>query len=131
MLPRTQIKALMRKLAIKEEENANFFLRRLEGWIKANGNNTTSLAKGLNRILDDIHQREEQKAQEIKKINLDGIKNKLIAKYANEIVKLYTEKELGVTRIQDWLWEFHRAKISYSSIYRFLQSQNLIRKKDL
>ena len=130
MLPQTQVKPLMKKLAIKEEKHIPYFLKRLEGWIQANGNTTISLAKGINRILDDIHRKEIQEAQEIKKINLSKIKNKLIEKYANEIVELYTEKELGVRRIQQWLWDAHRAKISYSSIYRFLQSQNLIRKKE-
>ena len=130
MLPRTQVKPLMKKLAIKKEKHIAYFLKRLEGWIQANGNTTISLAKGINKILDDIHQKEIRKAQEMKQFNLSKVKNSLIAKYANEIVELYTEKELGVRRIQQWLWEKHRAKISYSSIYRFLQSQNLIRKKE-
>jgi len=130
MLPQTQIKPLMKKLAIKEEKHIAYFLKRLEGWINANGNTTISLAKAINTILDDIHQKEIQKAQELKKINLKNVKNPLLQKYGNEIVKLYTEKELGVRRIQKWLFETHRAKISYSSIYRFLQSQNLIRKKE-
>ena len=129
MLPKTQIKPLMKKLAIKEEKNAVFFLARLKGWIEKNGNTTISLAKGINKILNDIHEKEIKKAQELKKINLSKVKNRLIEKYANEIIELYTEKELGVRRIQQWLFDAHHAKISYSSIYRFLQSQNLIRKK--
>jgi len=130
MLPQTQIKPLMAKLGIKEEKNAVLFLARLKGWVEKNGNTTISLAKGINKILDDIHQKEIKEAEEMKKINLSKVKNKLIEKYANEIVELYTEKELGVRRIQQWLWDAHRAKISYSSIYRFLQSQDLIRKKE-
>jgi len=124
MLPQMKVKSLMKQLGIKEEKHIALFLKRLEGWINKNGNTTISLLAGIDKILKDIHQREEQKAQEIKKINLDGIKNKLIAKYAKEIVELYTQG-LGVRRIQNWLWETHRAKISYPSIYRFLQSQNL------
>ena len=130
MLPWTQVKPLMQKLGIKKEKHIAYFLKRLEGWIQANGNTTISLAKGINRILDDIHQKEIREAQKMKKLNLSKVKNSLIAKYANEIIELYTEKELGVRRIQQWLWDTHRAKISYSSIYRFLQSQNLIRKKE-
>jgi len=130
MLPQTQVKPLMKKLAIKEEKHIPYFLKRLQGWIKKNGNTTISIAKGINKILDDIHQKEIQKAQELKKINLKGIKNKKLEKYASEIIELYTEKELGVRRIQQWLFDAHNAKISYSSIYRFLQSQNLIRKKE-
>jgi len=130
MLPQTQVKPLMKKLAIKEEKHIPYFLKRLQGWIEKNGNTTISIAKGINKILDDIHQKEIQKAQELKKINLKGIKNKKLEKYASEIIELYTEKELGVRRIQQWLFDAHNAKISYSSIYRFLQSQNLIRKKE-
>ena len=130
MLPQTQVKPLMKKLAIKEEKHIPYFLKRLKGWIDKNGNTTISIAKGINKILDDIHQKEIQKAQELKKINLSKVKNTLIEKYANKIVELYLEKEFGVRRIQQWLWENHKAKISYSSIYRFLQSQNLIRKKE-
>jgi len=130
MLPQTQVKPLMKKLGIKQEKNAVLFLARLNGWIKKNGNTTISIAKGINKILSDIHQKEIEKAQKLKKINLSKVKNKLIEKYANEIVELYTEKELGVRRIQQWLFDAHNAKISYSSIYRFLQSQGLIRKKE-
>jgi len=82
MLPRTQVKPLMKKLAIKEEKNIAYFLKRLEGWINKNGNTTISLAKGINKILDDIHQKEIREA--------------------------------------------HRAKISHSSIYRFIKQQKTL-----
>jgi len=120
MLPRMQVKSLMQKLSIKEEKNAVFFLKRLEGWINKNGNTTISLAKGINKILDDIHYREIQKAKELKKINLEGIKHPYLKKYGKEIIELH-EQGLGVRRIQKWLWEAHRAKISHSSIYRFIK----------
>jgi IS30 family transposase len=115
-----QVKSLMQKLSIKEEKNAVFFLKRLEGWINKNGNTTISLAKGINKILDDIHYREIQKAKELKKINLEGIKHPYLKKYGKEIIELH-EQGLGVRRIQKWLWEAHRAKISHSSIYRFIK----------
>ena len=122
MLPRSQVKGIMKKLAIKEEKNAVFFLARLQGWIKTNGNTTISIAKGINKILDDIHRKEIQKAKELKKINLEKIKNTLLKKYAKEIIELHTQG-LGARRIEKWLWETHRAKISYSSIYRLLKQQ--------
>ncbi|MEO1923347.1 MAG: helix-turn-helix domain-containing protein [Nautiliaceae bacterium] len=125
MLPKTQIKPLMKKLGIKEEKNAVFFLARLEGWINKNGNTTISLAKGINRILEDIHQKEIQKAQELKKINLQKIKNPLLKKYAKEILELHLQG-WGVRRIEKWLWEAHKAKISYSSIYRLLKQQKTL-----
>ena len=122
MLPQTQIKPLMTKLGIKEEKNAVFFLARLTGWIEKNGNTTISIAKGINKILDDIHEKEIQKAQKIKKINLEKIKNPLLQKYATKIIELHNQG-WGVRRIEKWLWENHRAKISYSSIYRLLKQQ--------
>jgi hypothetical protein len=121
MLPKTQLKPLMKNLTIKEEKNAAFFLARLEGWVKKNGNTTISLAKGINKILRDIHQKEIKEAQKLKEINLENIKNHLLKKYAKEIIRLHKEEGLGVRRIEKWLWETHRAKISYSSIYRLLK----------
>jgi len=122
MLPRNQIKGLMKNLAIKEEKNAVFFLARLQGWIEKNGNTTISLSKGINKILKDIHYNEIKRAQEMKKINLQTIKNPLLKKYAKEIIELHNQG-LGARRIEKWLWETHRAKISYSSIYRLLKQQ--------
>jgi len=122
MLPQTQVKTLMKKLGIKQEKNAVLFLARLNGWIKKNGNTTISIAKGINKILDDIHQKEIEKAQELRKINLKKIKNPLLRKYAKEIIELHNQG-LGARRIEKWIWETHRAKISYSSIYRLLKQQ--------
>ena len=128
MLPKAQIKGVMKKLSIKKEENAVYFLSRLEGWVASNGNTTISLAKAINKILGDIHSREIKEAEELKKINLGNVKNNLIEKYSNEIVELYI-KGYGTRKIEKIMWENHKAKISYSAIYRFLKDQNLIRKK--
>jgi len=125
MLPKTQIKPLMKNLAIKEEKNAVLFLARLQGWVEKNGNTTISLAKGINKILKDIHEKEIKKAQEAKKINLENIKNPLLKKYAKEIIELHNQG-WGARRISKWLWEAHRAKISYSSIYRLLKQQKTL-----
>ena len=129
MLPKAQVKGIMKKLSIRKEENAVYFLSRLEGWVASNGNTTISLAKAINKILGDIHSREIKESEELKKINLGNVKNNLIEKYSNEIVELYIQKGYGTRKIEKILWENHRAKISYSAIYRFLNSQNLIRKK--
>ncbi len=128
MLPKAQVKGIMKKLSIKKEENAVYFLSRLEGWVASNGNTTISLAKAINKILGDIHSREIKEAEELKKINLGNVKNNLIEKYSNEIVELYI-KGYGTRKIEKIMWENHKAKISYSAIYRFLKDQNLIRKK--
>ncbi len=125
MLPQTQIKPLMKKLAIKDEKNAVLFLARLKGWIEKNGNTTISLAKGINKILNDIHEKEIQNAQKMKKINLENVKNPLLKKYASEIIELHNQG-WGVRRIEKWLLEAHKAKISYSSIYRLLKQQKTL-----
>ena len=125
MLPQTQIKPLMKKLAIKDEKNAVLFLARLKGWIEKNGNTTISLAKGINKILNDIHEKEIQNAQKTKKINLENVKNPLLKKYASEIIELHNQG-WGVRRIEKWLLEAHKAKISYSSIYRLLKQQKTL-----
>jgi hypothetical protein len=129
MLPQTQIKKAQRLLGIKEEENIILFGKRLQGWIRRHGDATPSILKGINTILEDIHSQEIEKAKELKKINLQEVKNPLLRKYANEIIELYQE-DLGVRKISQILWENHRAKISYSTIYNFLSSQGLIRKKE-
>jgi hypothetical protein len=123
MLPRTQLKPLMKNLGIREEKNAVLFLARLKGWIEKNGNTTISLSKGINKILEDINDKEIKEAQKLKEINLGNIKNPLLKKYAKEIIRLNKEEGLGVRRIEKWIWENHRAKISYSSIYRLLKQQ--------
>jgi ABC-type nitrate/sulfonate/bicarbonate transport system substrate-binding protein len=121
MLPQTQIKTLMKNLGIKQEKNAVLFLARLKNWIEKNGNTTISLVKAINKILRDIHEQEIKQAQKLKEINLSDIKNPLLKKYAKEIIMLHKEEGLGVRRIEKWLWENHRVKISYSSIYRLLK----------
>jgi len=126
MLPEQQIKSLMKNLEIKKEKNAVLFLSRLEGWIKANSSTKISLAKGINAILKDIHAKEIEKAKELKKINLEGIKNNLIIKYSREIIELHN-KGWGARKIEKYLFEMHRAKISYSSIYRFLKQQKEVK----
>jgi len=129
MLPQTQLKKAQRLLGIKKEENIILFAKRLQGWIRRHGDATQSILRGINTILEDIHNQEIQKAKELKKINLENVKNPLLRKYANEIIELYQE-DLGVRKISQILWENHRAKISYSTIYNFLSNQGLIRKKE-
>jgi hypothetical protein len=126
MLPKTQIKSLQKLLGIKEEKNAVLLLARLKGWIEKNGNTTISLSKGINKILKDINDKEIKEAQKLKKINLSNIKNPLLKKYAKEIIRLNKEEGLGARRIEKWLWETHRAKISYSSVHRLLKQQKTL-----
>jgi len=125
MLPQTQLKGIKNLLGIKNEKNAVLFLARLEGWIKANGNTKLALAKGLNSILKDIHYQEIKSAKELKKINLEGVKNPILLKYGKQIIELKLQG-LGVRRIEKWLWQTHRAKLSYATIYNFLKHQKKV-----
>ena len=119
MLPQTQVKSIQKLLSIKNEKNAVFFLSRLKNWIEKNGNTTISIAKGINKILNDIHQKEIKQNQDLKAIKLPN--NPLIKKYYKEILEL-NKKGLGARKIEKELWLNHRAKISYSTIYRFLKA---------
>jgi len=91
------IKKAQRLLGIKKQENTILFAKRLQGWIRRHGDATPSILKSIN-ILEDIHKIEIQKIQELKKINLQKVKNPLLRKYANEIIELYQE-DLGVRKI--------------------------------
>ena len=127
MLPKNQILTLQKLLNIKNQENVVLFLSRLDGWINNNTNSPKSLLKGLNTILQDIHKKEIKDAQENKKIEIKT-NNIILKKYAVTIVELH-RKGLGARKIANYLMLNHRAKISYSTIYRFIKEQGLCRKK--
>jgi hypothetical protein len=133
MVSRIQIQQLIKNLDLKNEKNAIFFLSRLEGWIKDNKSSKKALARGINKILNSIHQQEqeqEQKTEQLKKINLENIKNNFIIKYANLIIELNQKQGLGARKIEKYLWENHRAKVSHSTISRFLKQQKQTTKKE-
>ena len=120
MFPYAKLKDLQELLGLENKKDAEIFLVRLTGWIKKNGATKTSLIKGITLIYKQLHKHQEVKKEEIKKIKLTGIKNKILLKYATEILELH-KQGLGARRISQILFETHRAKISHSSIYRFLK----------
>jgi hypothetical protein len=132
MVSAIQIQQLVRNLNLKNEKNAIFFLSRLEGWIRDNKSSKKALARGINKILNSIHEQEKQKEteQQVKKINLDNVKNNFIIKYANLIIELNQKQGLGARKIEKFLWENHKAKVSYSTIGRFLKQQKQTIKKE-
>jgi hypothetical protein len=131
MVSAIQIQQLVRNLNLKNEKNAIFFLLRLEGWIRDNKSSKKALARGINKILNSIHQQEqEQKTEQLKKINLENIKNNFIIKYAEKIIELHEKQGLGARKIEKYLWENHRAKVSHSTISRFLKQQKQTIKKE-
>jgi IS30 family transposase len=72
--------------------------------------------------LKDLHHQEAENAKKQLKINIVGVKNPLIKKYANEILTLHNSG-FGVRSIEKTLKLKHNIKISYGTIYRFLQQQ--------
>jgi ribosomal protein L28 len=121
-MKKNSILALKKFLAFKEEDTVIRFLARLQGWISSKPNTQKSLLSALNLILSDLHHQEQEAAKKQLKVNLNGIKNQLIKKYANEILTLHNSGS-GVRSIEKTLKLKHNIKISYGTIYRFLQQQ--------
>ena len=116
MFPYGKLKELGEMTGLTKEENI-IFLKRLSGWIERNGHAKASLIKGITTILKQI---KNQKKEKKKKLELNGVKNKLLIKYADEIIS-YHRQGLGARKISNLLYELHKAKISHSTIYRFLK----------
>jgi len=123
MFPYAKLKDLQELLGLENKKDAEIFLVRLTGWIKKNGATKTSLIKGITLIHKQLQEKEKEKKEEIKKIKLTGIKNKILLKYATKILELH-KQGLGARKISNVLYELHKAKISHSTIYRFLKAQN-------
>ena len=122
-MKKNSVKSLKKFLAFKEEDTVIRFLARLQGWISSKPNTQKSLSNALNTILKDLHRAEAENAQKVLKINLNSIKNPLLKKYASEILELHRSGH-GVRYIEKFLQINHNAKISYSTIHRFLQQQS-------
>jgi len=116
MFPYSKLKELGEITGLPREENL-VFLKRLSGWIQKNGHTKTSLAKGITTILKQI---KNKKIEKKKKLELTGIKNKVLIKYSDEIIS-YHHQGLGARRISNLMYELHKAKISHSTIHRFLK----------
>jgi hypothetical protein len=121
-MKKNSIRALQKMLAFKEEQSVLRFLARLQGWVESKPLTQKSLVNGLNTILKDLHKIEQENAKKQLKINIVGVKNPLIKKYANEILTLHNSG-FGVRAIEKYLKLQHNVKISYGTIYRFLQQQ--------
>ena len=121
-MKKNSLVSLQRFLAFKEEKSVLRFLARLSGWVESKPNTQKSLANALNTILKDLHKAEQKNAQKALKINLNSIKNPALKKYASEILELH-QSGVGVRAIEKYLKLQHNAKISYSTIHRFLSQQ--------
>ena len=121
-MKKNSVKSLKKFLAFKEEETTLRFLARLQGWLQQKPLTQKSLLSALNLILRDLHHQEQEKAKKALKINIVGIKNPVLKKYASEILELHRSGH-GVRYIEKFLQINHNAKISYSTIHRFLKQQ--------
>jgi len=121
MFNEKHIEKLSNLLGIKKQ-NAILFAKRLQNWIRTNGDELPSLIKGINTILQDIKIKEQQE----KKINFDGIKHKAIITYAKEIIDL-ANQGFGSRKIANYIATKHKIKVGYATIYNFLkQNQHLL-----
>jgi hypothetical protein len=122
MFNTNQVKKLQRLLGIKNKDNATLFAYRLQKFLEKNELKQNAIIKGINIILEDIHKKEIDEAEQKIKINLKNITNPILRKYGIEILKL-SEEGLGARRIKKLLELEHNAKISHQTIYKFIKSQ--------
>jgi tRNA A22 N-methylase len=124
MLNNEQIKIAKKLLCLKNKDSVILFSSRLAGWVnsqkKVTGN---GVLKGINKILRDLQHKEIKEANELKKINLDKVKNPILRIYGKEIIELHIVAGLGARKIANYLLEKHNKKVSYGTIYNFLKKQ--------
>jgi len=128
MFDEKQVKKLQQLLAIKNRDYATLFAYRLQRFLEENGLKQGAIIKGINIILQDIHNKEKSEAKEKIKVNLKGITHPVLKKYGAEIVELHKEG-LGARRIRKLLEMEHNAKISHTAIYNFLKQQSCYKQK--
>ncbi len=129
MFNEKQVKKLQQLLAIKNRDYATLFAYRLQKFLEQNGLKQEVIIKGINIILQDIHEKEKSEAKEKIKVNLKGITHPVLIKYGTEIIKLYKEG-LGARRIRKLLEMEHNAKISHTAIHNFLKQQSCYKPKE-
>ena len=116
-------KRYMRLLDLEEEE-LTLFLKRYNYYLKSKKEISPNIILNGFFILDDIRtKRDKEKALRAKYKSRNG----LIIRYRDEILELY-QQGFGFTRISKQLEVNHKIKISRSSLYRFIKSNNIERK---
>jgi hypothetical protein len=127
MLREEQIKKAKRLLNLKKNESVKALGVRLIGWIKRieetekelNGN---ALVRGLNIIISDLQLKEIEEAKQLKKVDLENVKNPILKKFGDKILEL-KEEGLSVRKIAEYINKKSKRKISYVTIYNFLKQQ--------
>jgi transposase len=125
MFSENKRKRYMRLLDLEEEE-LTLFLKRYNYYLKSKKEISPNIILNGFFILDDIRtKRDKEKALRAKYKS----RNRYIIKYREEILELY-QQGFGFTRISKQLDVNHKIKISRSSLYRFIKSNNIERKED-
>ncbi len=125
MFSENKRKKYMRLLDLDEEE-LTLFLKRYNYYLKSKKEISPNIILNGFFILDDIRtKRDKEKALRAKYRS----RNKYIIRYRDEILELY-QQGFGFTRIAKQLEVNHKVKISRSSLYRFIKSNNIERKED-
>lgn len=123
MFSENKRKRYMRLLDLDEEE-LTLFLKRYNYYLRSKKEISPNIILNGFFILDDIRtKRDKEKALRAKYRS----RNKYIIRYRDEILELYQEG-FGFTRIAKQLELNHKVKISRSSLYRFIKSNNIERK---
>ena len=125
MFSENKRKRYMRLLDLEEEELA-LFLKRYNYYLRSKKEISPNIILNGFFILDDIRtKRDKEKALRAKYWS----RNKYIIRYRDEILELY-QQGFGFTRIAKQLEVNHKVKISRSSLYRFIKSNNIERKEN-
>jgi len=125
MFSENKRKRYMRLLDLEEKE-LTLFLKRYNYYLKSKNEISPNIILNGFFILDDMRtKRDKEKALRAKYKS----RNKYIIKYRDEILELY-QQGFGFTRIAKQLEVNHKIKISRSSIYRFIKSNQIERKED-
>jgi len=115
----------MRLLGLEDEELTQF-LKRYTYYLKSKKEISPNIILNGLFILDDLRtKRDKEKALRAKYKS----RNKYIIRYRDEILELY-DNNFGMSRISNQIEVNHKVKISKSSIYRFIKSNNIERKED-
>lgn len=125
MFSENKRKRYMRLLDLEEEE-LTLFLKRYNYYLKSKKEISPNIILNGLFILDDIRtKRDKEKALKAKYKS----RNKFIIKYRDEILELYGQG-FGFTRISKQLEVNHKIKVSRSSLYRFIKTNNIQREDD-
>lgn len=115
------------KLLGLNDDELTEFAKRFKHYLLAQKNITsTNIIKGL-FILEDIKDKQiKKKVEEVQELNFKSFTNQFIRKYHKDIIDAY-RFGYGAKRISKILLVDHNAKVSASTIERFLKVNKIFR----